>query len=95
MKPDLTVDSTEVRAAASDLSAAGRRMSADAMDPPDPVSAPRWATGDATALATEAIRRQLSELGAGITATAREIVAAIMDYDAADERAAVRMRAAA
>jgi hypothetical protein len=95
MKPDLTVDTTEVRAAASDLSAAGRQVSAAAMDPPDPVSAPRWATCDATALAAEAIRRQLSELGVGITVTAREIVAAVLDYDAADERAAVRMRAAA
>jgi hypothetical protein len=95
MKPDLTVDTTEVRAAASDLGAAGRHMSADAMDPPDPVSAPRWTTSDATALATEAIRRQLSGLGAGISATAQEIVAAVTDYDATDERAAVRMRAAA
>ncbi|HEY7274136.1 MAG TPA: hypothetical protein VH502_15490 [Actinoplanes sp.] len=95
MKPDLTVDTTEVRSAASDLSAAGRLVSAGAMDPPDPVSAPRWATSDATALATEAIRRQLSELGAGITATAHEIVAAVTDYDAADDRAAFRMRAAA
>jgi hypothetical protein len=95
MKPDLTVDTTEVRATASDLSATGRQTSAGAVDPPDPVPAPRWATSDATALATEAIRRQLSELGAGITATAQEIVAAVTDYDAADERAAVRMRAAA
>jgi hypothetical protein len=95
MNPDLTVDTTEVRAAASELSAAGRRVSAAAVDPPEPVSAPRWATSDATALAAEAIRRQLTELGAGITATAHEIVATAMDYEAADERAAVRVRAAA
>ena len=95
MTPDLTVDTTEVRAAASDLAAAGERVSADAADPPDPVPAPRWATTDAAALATEAIRRQLAQLGAGITGTAREIGTAAEDYAAADERSATRVRAAA
>ena len=95
MKPDLTVDTTEVRAAASDLAAAGERVSAGAAGPPDPVPAPRWATTDAGALATEAIRRQLARLGAGITGTAREIDTAAVDYEAADERSATRLRAAA
>jgi hypothetical protein len=94
MKPDLTVDTTEVRVTASDLSATGDRVSAGAAHPPEP-TAPRWATSDATALAAEAIRRQLAEVGAGISATAREIVAAVMDYEAADERSATRMRVAA
>jgi hypothetical protein len=93
MKPDLTVDTTEVRATASDLSAAGGRVSAGAADPPEAVTAPRWATCDAAALATEAIRRQLAEVGAGIIATAREIATAALDYEAADDRSAARMRA--
>ena len=80
---------------ASDLSATGDRVSAGAAHPPEPVTAPRWATSDATALAAEAIRRQLAEVGAGISATAREIVAAVIDYEAADERSATRMRVAA
>ena len=95
MKPDLTVDATEVRATASDLSTAGGGVSAAAADPPAAVPAPRWATSDAGAMAAEAIRRQLAEAGAGITASAREIVAAVLDYEAADERSATRMRAAA
>jgi hypothetical protein len=95
MNPDLAVDTTEVRTTASDLAAAGDRVSAGAVDPPDPVPAPRWATTDAAALATEAIRRQLEQLGAGITATAREILTSTLDYDAADERSATRMRVSA
>jgi hypothetical protein len=95
MKPDLTVDTTEVHATASGLSVAGRRLSAGAADPPDTVTAPRWGTSDATALATEAIRRQLAEVGGGITTAAREITTAAADYEAADARSAARMRAAA
>jgi hypothetical protein len=95
MKPDLTVDTTEVRAAASDLAAAGGRVSAGAAGTPETVAVPRWATVDAASLAAEAIRRQVAEAGAGIAATAREIVAAVLDYEAADERSATRLRAAA
>jgi hypothetical protein len=95
MNTDLTVDTTEVRATASDLAAAGERVSAGAADPPDPVAGPRWATTNAAALATEAIRRQLAQLRAGIIGTAREIDTAAFDYEAADERSAARLRAAA
>jgi Excreted virulence factor EspC, type VII ESX diderm len=95
MNPDLTVDTTEVRATASGLAASGERVSAGAADPPDPVPAPRWATTDAAALATEAIRRQLARLGAGLTGIAREIDTTARDYQAADERSATRLRAAA
>ena len=95
MKPDLTVDTTEVHAIASDLMAAGGRVSAGAADPPETVPTPHWATSDAAALVTEAIQRQLAEVGAGITAAADEITAAVMDYEAADERSAARMRATA
>jgi hypothetical protein len=95
MKPDLAVDTTEVRVIASDLTATGGRVSAGAADPPETVPAPRWATSDAAALVSEAIRRQLAEVGAGITVAAQEITAAVMDYEAADERSAARMRATA
>jgi hypothetical protein len=95
MKPDLTVDTTEVCTIASDLSAAGGRVSAGATDPPETPPAPRWLTCDAVALATEAIRCQLAELGAGLTTAAREIATAARDYEAADDRSAARMRAAA
>ena len=70
-------------------------MSAGAADTPETVAAPRWATGDATLLAADAIRRQVAEAGAGIAATAREIVAAVLDYEAADQRSATRLRASA
>jgi hypothetical protein len=93
MTPDLTVDTTEVRATVSDLGAVGEQVSASAADPPEAVMAPRWATSDAAALATEAIMQQLAEVGAGITGTAREIAATVHDYEAADERSATRMRA--
>ena len=95
MKPDLTVNTTDVRATASDLATAGDHVSAGAADPPDTVPAPRWATTDAAELATEAIRRQLARVAAGITRTAREIDTTALDYEAADERSATRIRAAA
>ena len=95
MKADLTVDTTEVRAIASRLGAAGGRVSAGAADAPETVMTPRWATSDAATLASEAFRRQLAEVGGGITATAREMAAATVDYEAADERSAARMRAGA
>jgi hypothetical protein len=95
MKPDLTVDTTEVRATASELEAAGIRVSAGAAETPETVAVPRWKASDAAALAAEAIRRQVADAGAGIAAAAREIVAAVVDYEAADERSATRMRAAA
>lgn len=95
MQPDLAVDTTEVRATASELDAAGTRVSTGAKETPETVATPRWATTDALALAAEAIRRQVADAGAGITATAREIVAAVVDYEATDERSATRLRAAA
>jgi hypothetical protein len=95
MKTDLTVESPEVRAIASELAATGHHVSAGVADTPATVAIPRWATSDATSRAADAIRRQLTEIGADITATAREIVAAVLDYEAADERSASRMRAAA
>jgi hypothetical protein len=95
MKPDLTVESQQVRAIASELAATGDHASAGVAEAPATVAVPRWATSDATSLAADAIRRQLATIGADITATAQEIVAAVLDYEAADERSASRARAAA
>ena len=95
MKPDLTVDTAEMRATASELGVAGDRVSAGAAATPEAVLVPRWASTDAVTLAAEVIRRQVAEAGAGIAATAREIVAAALDYEAADERSATRLRASA
>jgi hypothetical protein len=95
MNSDLTVDTTEARATASELETAGISVSAGVAETPETVAVPRWKTSDAAALAAEAIRRLVADAGAGIAATAREIVAAVVDYEAADGRSATRMRAAA
>ena len=95
MKPDLSVDTANVRTTASGLAATGERVSAGVAETPATVAVPRWRTSEAASLAADAIRRLLAEAGADITATAREIVAAVADYEAADDRSATRLRAAA
>jgi hypothetical protein len=94
MNPDLEVDAEGVRDGASGLADCGARLAADLAGAPTAPVVPRWDTGDAVTLAADAARRQLGALGAGIAQTARGIAAAADDYEAADERAAARLRAA-
>jgi hypothetical protein len=53
---------------------------------------PGWDTSEAATSAGEAARQRLTVVGAEIAATARQIIAAVVDYEAADERTATRFR---
>jgi hypothetical protein len=94
MSPDLEVDIAAVHAAAESVDDLAARVTAGAAESPRPVPVPRWATSDAAEEAADAVRRELAAVGWAIGATAREIIATILDYDAADERAAARLRSA-
>jgi hypothetical protein len=90
MSRGLEVEVPEVRRCASGLAGTGARVATGAGRMPEVV--PDWATSDAAASAGEAARRRLAVVGADIAATARQIIAAVVDYEAADERAATRLR---
>jgi hypothetical protein len=95
MHPDLEVDTGAVRSAAAAMDDLAARVTGGESESPAPVTTPRWATSDAAATAAEASRRRLVSDGADIAATARQIVAAVLDYEDSDERAAARLRGAA
>ena len=95
MNPDFEVDTQAVRDAASDTAELAAEVSSGATDPPEQVTVPRWATADAAAEATLAVRRQAATLAADIAEAADQIIAAVVDYEDADQRAASRMRATA
>jgi hypothetical protein len=95
MNPDLEVDTGAVRAAAAAIDDLAARVSGGESESPAPVTTPRWAASDAAASAADANRRRLADAGNDIAATARQIVAAILDYEDSDERAASRLRRAA
>ena len=86
----LEVDVPEVRRCASGLADAGGLVAAGAGRTPE--SAPGWVTSEAAVAAGEAARHRLTVVGAEIAATARQIIAAVVDYEAADERTATRLR---
>jgi hypothetical protein len=90
MSRGLEIEVPEVRRCASGLAGTGARVATGADAIPEFV--PGWATSDAAASAGEAARRRLAVVGADIAATARQIIAAVIDYEAADERAATRLR---
>lgn len=92
MNPDLEVDTDDLRRAASALARTADEVSAAAGQAPPAVPTPRWATSDAAALAADAARAQLAQLGTDLAETARQIVAAAAAYEAADARAAGRLR---
>jgi hypothetical protein len=106
MSRGLEVDVPEVRRCASGLAGTGARVATGAGGMPEagpdrasgaggmPEVVPDWATSEAAASAGEAARRRLAVVGADIAATARQIIAAVVDYEAADERAATRLRGA-
>ncbi|HEV8175326.1 MAG TPA: hypothetical protein VGP91_16930 [Actinoplanes sp.] len=95
MNPDLEVDAHEMRAGASALAGTAARVTSGAAEAPATVAVPRWAASDVAALAADATRGLLAETGADIAATARQIVAAVVDYEDADDRAASRLQAVA
>ena len=90
MNRGLEVEVPEVRRCASGLAGAGALVAAGAGRTPE--SVPGWDTSEAAAAAGEAARQRLTVVGAEIAATARQIIAAVVDYEAADERTATRLR---
>jgi cell division septum initiation protein DivIVA len=94
MNPDLEVDTDDLRHAASALTGTADRVTAAPVQAPPAVPTPRWATSDASARAVDAARAQLARLGADLAGTARQIVETADAYEAADARAATRLRSA-
>ena len=94
MNPDLEVDTDDLRRTASALSGTAAGVTGAAAHAPAPTPSPGWATVDAAALAAEAARAQLAQLGLDLAETARQITEAAASYEAADARAAARLRQA-
>ncbi|MFI6075941.1 hypothetical protein ACIA5C_30750 [Actinoplanes sp. NPDC051343] len=94
MNPDLEVDTDDLRRIVAALSGTASRVTGAAAQAPAPAPSPRWATVDAAALAAAAARSQLTRLGADLAETARQITEAAASYEAADARAAARLRQA-
>jgi hypothetical protein len=94
MSPDLEVDTGAVRATATAVDDLAARVAAGSAESPAPATVPRWSTSGAATGTADAARRELAAAGWAISETARQIIATILDYDAADERAAARMRSA-
>jgi hypothetical protein len=94
MTQDLEVDTGGVRECAAQIAVSGARVGAGVTEQPRAVAVPRWATTDAAAMAADQARQRLTALGAEITAMADQILAAVVDYEAADDRAADRLRGA-
>ncbi|GAB1645016.1 hypothetical protein [Krasilnikovia sp. MM14-A1259] len=89
---DLQVDTDEVRRVARDVAATGARVAAG-VEPPPPVTVPRWDTcGAVVALAGEA-HRFGSAIADGLAATGHDLRTTADAYDDADARAAARLAA--
>jgi len=92
MNPDLEVDTDELRGTAAAVSATASRTTSGAARSPEPPPVPRWLTTDAAALAADAARDQLAQLGSDLAGTARRITRTAEAYELADARAATRLR---
>ena len=90
MDRDFEVDAPAVRSAASGLAGTGDRVAAGVDAVPETVEG--WAVSDAAASVEDFARRRLAVIGADITAAARQIIETVVDYEAADDRAATRLR---
>lgn len=87
---EITIDA--VRSCASTLNQVGAHVSGGAAESPPTVSVPHWATSDAAGQAAARAAADLRSLGDSIAATARQIVAAVLEYEDADGRSATRLR---
>jgi hypothetical protein len=92
MTHDLEVDTGGLRECAAAVADTGGRVGSGVAAAPVTVPAPHWDTTDATSLAADATRQRLADLGQEIEAMARQIIATAIDYEAADDRAATRLR---
>jgi hypothetical protein len=93
MKSDLQLDVEAVRGCASALADTGARVAAGAARAPSPVSEPRWPAADAAADLAGAASGRIIAIGSDLAAAARQIAASADDYEAADRRSALRLRA--
>ena len=89
---DLKIDTGGVRECAAGITRVGARVVDTAARRPAGVLTPYWAAGDESLLAADAARQRLTRIGDEIAEAARQIVAAVLDYESADERAADRIR---
>jgi hypothetical protein len=94
MFPDLEVEADELRSASSSVADTAARITTATRQEPPVVTTPRWAATDAATQAADAAQGQLAFLGADLTETATRIAAAAASYEAADARAAARLRSA-
>jgi Excreted virulence factor EspC, type VII ESX diderm len=95
MNPDLEVDTDHLRHTASALAAIASRVTGAAAHEPVGEATPRWLTTAAAALAADAARSHLAQIGADLADTAHRINKAAEEYASADARAAGRIGAAA
>jgi hypothetical protein len=86
------LDPAELRAGTAAVADTGARVVAGAARPPTADLVPRWATSAALAGLADAARIRLSAAGTDVQAAARQIDAAVDDYQDADDRAARRLR---
>jgi hypothetical protein len=93
MKSDLDVDAGAVRDCASAVADSGARVAAGAAQAPPAVLVPRWATADAASALTATAQAGLGTLASRMTAAGQQLSATADDYEAADVRAADRLRA--
>jgi hypothetical protein len=92
MQPDLQVDTVALSACAPPLLDLGAGVTAGSARSPRPPTVPRWESSDAAGDVADAVRAVLVDLGASVSATGQAILAAVADYEAADGRAAARIR---
>jgi hypothetical protein len=90
MTSDLEVDAEAVRGCASALSRTAGEVAAGATPPPA-VAVPRWQTTAALEGLADATQDMLATLADDLDAFRRAVLAAVADYEAADDRAADRL----
>jgi hypothetical protein len=92
MTSDLDVDAGAVRDCASAMAGSGARVAAGATQAPPGVLVPRWATVDPTSALTAAAQTWLATTASRMTTASRQLSTTADDYEAADLRAAHRLR---
>jgi hypothetical protein len=94
MRSDLDVDAGAVRDCASAVAGSGARVAAGAAQAPPAVLVPRWATTDAASALDASAQSRLATIASRVAAASRQLTATADDYEAADVRAADRLRVA-
>ena len=93
MKSDLDVDAGAVRDCASAMAGSGARVAAGAAQAPPAALIPRWATSDTASALTTAAQAGLATIASQMTKASWQLTVTADDYEAADGRAAHRLRA--